>query len=35
MTDGQGYVNTTKVLFRPIKRLKLIGTHNENLPPEL
>ena len=26
MTDRQGYVNTTKVLFRPIKRLKLIGT---------
>lgn len=25
MTDRQGYVNTTKVLFRPIKRLKLIG----------
>ena len=26
MTDRQGYVNTTKVLFRPIKRLKVIGT---------
>ena len=26
MTDRKGYVNTTKVLFRPIKRLKLIGT---------